>query len=237
MEYAGSNRKALALLLCCAPFGQSRRDGGTLTATMLSSYLVGLVAALAAMAVMPRGGRRAQIARLLLLIGLATAFVVLLPLSPLGRVLLGVGATVAILLVAAARELWARLQARPPNGISDFRVDEPQSGAARQAFSTNQAPLVSRGKYYGHVVAVRAMLVDEDGRFYLQHPEVELHDDTSWVATNIRPEAGIDSIAFVAAGKRGKACFDNMVTQNQWRGFDKLPPNTRILESVQIKVS
>jgi hypothetical protein len=120
---------------------------------------------------------------------------------------------------------------------NEVSLDEPQSGAARQAFSKNQAPLVSRGKYYGHVVAVRAMLVDEDGRFYLQHPEVELHDDTSWVATNIRPEAGIDSIAFVAAGKRGKACFDNMVTQNQWGGFDKLPPNTRILESVQIKVS
>jgi hypothetical protein len=204
---------------------------------MLSSYLVALVAALAAIAVMPREGRRAQIARLLLLIGLAVAFVVLLPLSPLGRVLLGVGATLTILFVAATRELWDRFQDKPPNGISDFRVDEPQSGAARQAFSKSQAPLVARGKYYGHAVAVRALLVDEDGRFYLQHPEVELHDDTSWVATNIRPEAGIDSIAFVAAGKRGKACFDNMVAQNQWGAFDKLPPNTRILESVQIKVS
>jgi hypothetical protein len=171
-----------------------------------------------------------------LLIGLATAFVVLLPLSPLGRVLLGLAATFAILLVAATRELWARFQDRPPNGISDFRVDEPQSSAARQAFSESQAPLVSRGKYYGHAVAVRAMLVDEDGLFYLQHPEVELQDDTSWVATNIRPEAGIDSIAFVAAGKRGQACFDKMVTQNQWGGFRELPPNTRILESVQIKV-
>jgi hypothetical protein len=230
-------RILLRLLPCCAPYRQSRRDGGTLTATMLSSYLVGLVAALAAIAVMPRGGRRAQIARLLLFIGLATAFVVLLPLSPLRKVVLAVGATLAILLVAAARELWARFQDRPPNGISDFRVDEPQSGAARQAFSKSQASLISRGKYYGHAVAVRAMLVDEDGRFYLQHPEVELHDDTSWVATNIRPETGIDSIAFVAAGKRGKACFDNMAAQNQWGGLDKLPPNTRILESVQIKVS
>jgi hypothetical protein len=204
---------------------------------MLSSYLVGLVAALAAMAVMPRGSRRAQLARLVLLIGLAIAFVVLLPLSPLGRVLLGVAATLTILLVAATRELWNRFQDRPPNGISDFRVDEPQSGTARQAFSKSQASLVSRGKYYGQAVAVRAMLVDEDGRFYLQHPEVELQDDTSWVVTNIRPEAGVDSIAFVAAGKRGKACFDKMVAQNQWGGLEKLPPNTRILESVQIKVS
>jgi hypothetical protein len=104
------------------------------------------------------------------------------------------------------------LQDRPPNGISDLRVDEPQSGAARQAFSKSQAPLVAQGKYYGDAVAIRTMLVDEVGRFYLQHPEVALYDDTSWVATNIQLEAGIDSIVFVAAGKRGEECFDKMVT-------------------------
>jgi len=73
--------------------------------------------------------------------------------------------------------------------------------------------------------------------FFRVHSEVELGDDKSWVAGNILPEAGIDLIAFVAAGKRGKAYFDDMVAQNKWGGFIDLPPNTRILESVQIMVS
>jgi hypothetical protein len=211
--------------------------GDPVTASAMSSYLVGLVAALAAIAVMPRKDRRWQAACLLLIVGLALAFLLLLPVSPLRRLWLGIGAALAIIAVLAARLLWDRIQNRPPNGIVDFRVDAPLPGTVVSPFSVSQTPVVAKGKYYGEALAIRPVLIDADGRYYLQHPEVELHDDTSWESPNLRPENGIDTIAFIAVGRRGKACFDQMVAEGKWNAFSKLPPNSRLLESTHIIVS
>jgi hypothetical protein len=207
------------------------------TASAVSSYLVGLAACLAAIAVMPRNNRRWQLVCLLLIVALVLSFLLLLPVSPQRRWWLGFGAAAAILVVLASRVVWDRFQNRPPSGIVDFRVDTPAQAEVMQRFSSSQVALVAHGKYYGEAVAVRPLLIDKDGRFYLQDPEVELRDDTSWVSTNIRPEVGIDSVAFVAVGKRGRAHFNRMAAENKWGGFSVLPRNTRLLESVHIVVT
>jgi hypothetical protein len=119
-----------------------------------------------------------------------------------------------------------------PTPQIQFHVDTlPDRTAVRDA----DLPLTIEGRYSGDAgVAVRVILEDSYGQYYVQNPEVKLLPDGTWRATNILPGDGIMYVHFVALNESGKRFFDQMVERRAFGAFREMPTDSRILRTVKV---
>lgn len=96
-------------------------------------------------------------------------------------------------------------------------------------------PLMIEGNYSGDMgTAVRVILEDTYGQYYVQNPEVRFFSDGTWRATNILPGDGIMCVNFVKLDKVAKRFFDQMVERRAFGAFREMPTRSQILQSVRI---
>jgi TIR domain-containing protein len=96
-------------------------------------------------------------------------------------------------------------------------------------------PLVIEGRYRGDMgTAVRVILEDSYGQYYIQNPEVKFLPDGTWRATNILPGEGIMYVHFVKLDEAAKRFFDQMVKRHAFGAFREMPIHSQILNSVRI---
>jgi TIR domain-containing protein len=127
--------------------------------------------------------------------------------------------------------LDSQLRPDPPPQIQ-FHVDTlPDRSAVRDA----DLPLTIEGRYSGDAgIAVRVILEDSYGQYYVQNPEVKLLSDGTWRATNVLPGDGIMYVHFVGLKDAGKRFFDQMVERHAFGAFREMPTGSQILRSVTI---
>ncbi len=128
----------------------------------------------------------------------------------------------------------AKAQARPGGepAQTTFYVDNLRD---RSAVRDADLPLMIEGRYSGGVgAAVRVILEDSYGQYYVQNPEIKFLSDGTWYATNILPGDGIMYVHFVALDDAGKHLFDQMVERRAFGAFREIPARSQILRSVRI---
>jgi hypothetical protein len=124
------------------------------------------------------------------------------------------------------------LRHRPPSRIAFFDVDSLVDGTRVE---DQDVPMTISGSYTGQARAIRVVLQDASGRYYLQHPEVTLGSGGQWSVTNVRPGYGITKVLFVQVGSVGKKLFDAMVDSRSWGSFTSLPSNSCMIGSIAIE--
>jgi hypothetical protein len=105
----------------------------------------------------------------------------------------------------------------------------------RSAVTDADLPLTIEGRYSGDMgAAVRVILEDSYGQYYVQNPEAKFFSDGTWRATNILPGDGIMYVHFVALDSVGKRFFDQMVERRAFGAFRDMPADSQVLRSVRI---
>jgi hypothetical protein len=115
-----------------------------------------------------------------------------------------------------------------------FDVETPRDG---QEVREGDCPFSASGTYYSEkALDVWVILDDVYGNFYIQAPPINFLPRNRWEARNINPAPGIEHIHFIYVDKQGDTQFSTMVQKRRWGGFKKLPPNSKILQTIRIKM-
>jgi hypothetical protein len=105
----------------------------------------------------------------------------------------------------------------------------------RSAVRDEDLPLMIEGDYSGDMgAAVRVILEDSYGQYYVQNPEVKLLSDGTWRAMNVLPGHGIMYVHFVKLDDAAKRFFDQMVERHAFHAFREMPAHSEFLRSVRI---
>jgi TIR domain len=105
----------------------------------------------------------------------------------------------------------------------------------RSTVRDQDLPLVIEGRYRGDMgAAVRVILEDSYGQYYVQNPEVKFLPNGTWRATNVLPGEGIMYVHFVKVDEAAKHFFDQMVNRHAFGAFRDMPVHSQILHSIRI---
>ena len=114
---------------------------------------------------------------------------------------------------------------KPLNKSDKFFYSERGEAAQFQIRGTTQ---------YDENAKIWVVLTDAYKNYYLQYPPVFINPTGSWRATNIRPLKDMIVISFIKVDDSGDKLFREKVNKSEWYGFEDLPPNSKIVGSIEI---
>ncbi len=117
----------------------------------------------------------------------------------------------------------------------EFRVETPRDG---QEVRIEDCPFSASGTYSSEKEFNAWVILDDAyGNFYIQDSYINfLAEKNYWEAKNINPAEGIEHIHFVYVDEQGDSQFSNMVQKRRFGGFKKLPPNSKIFHTINIRM-